>query len=138
MSRKYKQHGYQDSEAGARRPRSDGEAHPGRGRVETRYRRTIRCVECSAMFQFMDTVKITDQCKNCNADIHTCRNCKSFDPDAPHQCMKPIPARVESKNDRNMCELFSPKILIEKVVEERNREESSADAARKAFDALFK
>lgn len=87
----------------------------------------------------MDEVGITDKCRNCEADLHTCRNCKFFDPGAANQCMRPVPVRVEGKNTKNMCSLFSPKILVEKAVEEEPKEAASAvDSARKAFDDLFK
>jgi hypothetical protein len=137
MSRKYKQKGYQDgdSERPARpRPAANGEFV--RGRVETRYRRTIRCAECSANAQFMDELKPTDTCRGCNADLRTCRNCKFFDPGAPNECMQPVPRRIDGKNVRNECPLFKPKILFEKAVEEKR--EGPVNDARKAFDDLFK
>jgi hypothetical protein len=137
MSRKYKQKGYQDGGEERTRPRAPREEGATRGRVETRFRRTIRCAECGANVQFMDELKLTEACKHCNADLHTCRNCKFFDPGAPNECMRPVPARVESKNTRNMCTLFAPKIMVEKAVEEK-QEKNTNDSARKAFDDLFK
>lgn len=115
------------------RPRSEPWV---KGRVETRYRRSIRCVECSAIVSYVDEVQLTDICRNCNADIHTCRNCKFFDPGSPNQCMRPVAKRMDVKNERNSCPQFSPKILLEKAVSEKK--EDSSDAARRAFDDLFK
>ena len=136
MTRKYQQKGYQDSN-GERRTRRPASGDPAvKGRVETRFRRTIRCSECSASVQFIDQLKITETCRNCQADLHTCRNCKYFDPGAANQCMQPVTKRVDGKNTRNMCELFSPKILVENAVEEKP--ESKTNDARKAFDDLFK
>jgi len=137
MSRKYKQKGYQEGDGDRPRPRGPRDESAPRGRIETRFRRTIRCAECGSMVQFMDELKLTETCKHCNADLHTCRNCKFFDPGAPNQCMRPVPARIESKNTRNMCTLFSPKVIVEKAVEEK-QESSTSDNARKAFDDLFK
>lgn len=138
MSRKYKMKGYQQDDGQPRpRQRSGNNGHSARGRVETRYMRTIRCNECSATVQFIDEIKTADTCHNCSADLHTCRNCKFFDPGAPNECMKPVERRVDGKNSRNTCTLFGPKVLIEKAVENR-RETAPAESARKAFDDLFK
>jgi hypothetical protein len=137
MSRKYKQKGYQDEGGERPRARAPRDESAPRGRVETRFRRTIRCAECGATVQFMDELKLTETCKGCGADLHTCRNCKFFDPGAPNECMRPVPKRIESKNTRNMCPLFSPKVIVEKAVEEKQNNNSS-DSARKAFDDLFK
>ncbi len=137
MSRKYQQKGYLSDDSGTRRERRPkGEGQP-TGRVETRYRRTIRCAECSATVTYMDSIQVTDKCRNCDASLHTCRNCRAFDSGAPNQCLKPVTVRVEGKGDRNTCELFTPKILVEKMVEER-KETTTTDSARKAFDDLFK
>ena len=136
MSRKYRSKGYMDDDSDRQRPRRQHSDAPARGRVETRFRRTIRCSECSAPVTFMDEIQISDTCTNCGADLHTCRNCKFFDPGAANECMRDIPARIESKNTRNICTLFSPKVLVEKAVE--RRKETRSDDARKAFDDLFK
>jgi len=137
MSRKYRHKGYMSNDDDQRqRPRGKRNDSYTRGRVETSYRRTIRCVECSATVNFIDELKITDTCKNCDADLHTCRNCKFFDPGAPNECMKPVTQRIESKNTRNVCELFQPKVLVEKAVEAKKNQ--TADNARQAFEDLFR
>lgn len=136
MSRKYRQQGYMSDDTEKRREKKERSEETTRGRVETRFRRTIRCSECSAMVTYMDAIQTMDKCQNCSAWLHTCRNCVFFDPGKPNQCMKPVAVRVEGKGERNLCELFTPKILVEKAVEEKR--ETTVDSARKAFDDLFK
>ena len=137
MSRKYKMKGYLDEDNRDKKKKSSSKNDTFiKGRVETKYRRTIRCSECSAVVQFIDELKTTDTCKNCRADLHTCRNCKFFDPGAPNECLKKIEERVESKNTRNFCSYFKPKVLVEKAIE--SKKPSSRDNARKAFEDLFK
>lgn len=137
MTRKYRSKGYMDDDRNDRpRPKRAEGDRPAPGRVETRFKRTIRCVECSATVHFIDSLKFTDTCQNCNADLYTCRNCKFFDPGAPNECMQPVPQRVEGKNVRNTCPLFKPKVLVEKAVE--SRRDPGTDNARKAFDDLFR
>ena len=135
MSRKYRMQGYQGGDDDRPKTRKTPGEAPTRGRVETSYRRTIRCTECSAAVQFLDELKTSDTCQKCGCDLHTCRNCKFFDPGAPNECIRPVEKRVEGKNTRNSCPLFSPKVLVEKAVEKRTP--SVEKNARQAFEDLF-
>ena len=62
----------------------------------------------------MDSIRVTDKCKNCGTDLHTCRNCLNFDPSARNECTKPIEIRVSNKSINNVCPFFEPKVLVEK------------------------
>jgi hypothetical protein len=86
----------------------------GAGRVETKFHLVTRCNNCAAEFQVEDKIQAADRCKNCGTDLHTCRNCLNFDPAARNECMKPVEARVPSKNQNNFCAYFEAKVLIEK------------------------
>ena len=142
--RKYRQRGYQDDDrprspkparpprepgapAGARRLSQDGPKSvnmPG-------YREVVRCNECgnpvSADIGFLDA------CPRCGSDLHACAQCASFDPGSRFECMQPIKARVTPKKERNSCELFAPRVKVE-----RETTAPRQDDARKAFDDLFK
>ncbi len=59
-------------------PRPKG---PG-GRIETKFILVTRCNNCATEIQVMDQIQVTDKCKNCGTDLHTCRNCMNFDPAA--------------------------------------------------------
>jgi hypothetical protein len=139
MSRKYRQSGYQDSDRDRERkpkppPRPKG---PG-GRVETKFHLITRCNNCASEFQVEgDSLRVTDKCKKCGTDLHTCRNCINFDPAARNECTKAVEIRVANKSVNNVCPLFEAKVLIEK-------QGSGApppkvvDSHRQAFLDLFK
>ena len=122
MSRKYSQAGYMDTDRErkprvVRRPKSPRNPMGGdRGavRVETKFHLVTRCNNCAAEFQVTGQIQVTDRCKNCETDLHTCRNCLNFDPSARNECMKPVETRVSSKNLNNFCNHFEAKVLIEK------------------------
>jgi hypothetical protein len=114
MSRKYRQRGYQDTNDRERRPKPPPRPKGAGGRIETRFHLVTRCNNCAAEIQIADQVQITDKCRNCGTDLHTCRNCLSFDPSARNECIKPIEVRVANKGSNNTCPFFEPKILVEK------------------------
>ena len=84
----------------------------------------------------MDQIQVTDTCKNCGTDLHTCRNCLSFDPSARYECTKPIEVRVSNKSTNNLCPFFAPKVLIEK--QGSGAPPKREDSHRQAFLDLFK
>jgi len=117
VSQKYRQAGYMDSD---REDRSKPAARPEKsefkvsGRVETKFNLVTRCNNCAAEIQVAGEIQAIDRCKSCGNDLHSCRNCLNFDPAARNECMKPIEARVVSKNKNNFCAFFEAKVLIEK------------------------
>ena len=142
MTRKYRQRGYQQEDDRDRsrpkppppKPRGTG------GRVETRFQLMTRCNNCAAEIQVMEQIQVTDKCKNCGTDLHTCRNCLHFDPAARNECVKPVEMRIPNKSANNPCTFFEPKVLVEKQgggagVSAPARAENSH---RQAFLDLFK
>jgi hypothetical protein len=144
--RKYRQHGYQDSNrerpetpraprpapepgapAGARRISQDGPKNinmPG-------YRQVVRCSQCGAVIT--EEVGLASQCGKCGTDLRACSQCASFDPGSRFECMQPtLTARVAPKNRRNTCTFFEPRTTVE-----RETTAPRQDTARKAFDDLF-
>ena len=113
MSRKYRQHGYQDEDRD-KRPKPPPRPKGGGGRVETKFHLITRCNNCAAEMQVSEQIQVTDKCKNCGTDLHTCRNCLNFDPSARNECVKPVEVRVTNKGTNNLCVFFQPKILVEK------------------------
>ena len=113
-------------------PRPKGSA----GRVETKFQQVTRCNNCAAEIQLIDGIRVTDKCKNCGTDLHTCRNCLNFDPSARNECTQPIQARVTDKGRNNLCSFFEPKVLIEK--QGGGAAASKIDSHRQAFFDLFK
>ncbi len=136
MSRKYRQPGYMDSSR-ERKPKPPPRRKGSGGRVETKFHLITRCNNCAAEIQVMDQISVTDKCTACGTDLHTCRNCISFDPAARNECTKPIEVRVTNKSVNNFCPLFEPKILVEKQGSGA-APKTVVDSNRQAFLDLFK
>jgi hypothetical protein len=134
MSRKYRQQGYM-SEDREQRPKPPPREKGSAARVETRFEVTTRCNTCAAEILVAGQIQVTDMCRNCGTDLHTCRNCLNFDPSARNECVKPVEARVTNKSANNFCSLFEPKVLVEK---KGSAIASKSDGHRQAFLDLFK
>jgi hypothetical protein len=139
MNRKYRQRGYQDDDRDREKrpkpppsPRAKGSG----GRVETRFHLITRCNNCAAEIQISDRIQVTDTCRNCGTDLHTCRNCLNFDPSARNECRRPVEVRVVNKASNNLCQLFEPKILMEK--QGSGAAPKVEESHRQAFLDLFK
>lgn len=160
QDRKYRQHGYMDSDRDRSERRENGQK-PTRGPQGPRTLQdpngprlprlvqsvtASRCYSCSTTLPNGTDFKGT--CPKCNAALHCCKQCSQFEPSTRFQCLKPIPARLPYKDQRNECELFSPKVT---VMREGTPPAASASApavapdkvatpndARAAFDSLFK
>jgi len=154
--RKYRQRGYQDSDRD-RRPSQGGpqtpQQKPPADRIETRadkaerralegrapsmpgFHEVMRCARCGNTFT--EAIEADSRCRRCGADLHTCAQCESFDAGKRFECAQTISVRVSPKDVRNTCELFAPRVTIER--ETRSQAQPQApNSARKAFDDLFK
>ena len=152
--RKYRQRGYQDS-ARDRRPSQGGptipQQKPPADRIETRadkaerralegrapsmpgFHEVMRCARCG--HTFTDAIDADSRCKRCGADLRSCAQCESFDTGKRFECAQTIAARISPKDARNACELFSPRVTVER---ETHSQAQAPNSARKAFDDLFK
>lgn len=145
--RKYRQHGYQDSDRPPReapRPKAPPpERAPGRQLQDAAGPKTpnlmashevFRCARCGNRLGLPVTVGA--KCGKCGVAVHSCLHCVSFDTSARFECAQAISARVSPKDDDNLCTLFQARTTVE-------RETSTAAApggkpsARQAFDDLF-
>src|SRR2546428_758890 len=135
--RKYRQRGYMESdrEPHGSKPQSKPRNHEDReGPRSPRmmaFGKTVKCATCGA--KAPPNINIDSSCPECNADLHTFRQCTYFDPSAHFECRKSITERIVNKHARNTCELFEPRTVVE-------RETSSGPPtdARQAFAKLFK
>jgi len=135
--RKYRQRGYMDSDRESQRPKPQSKPQQQQHREGPRSPRmmafgeTSKCAACGA--KTPPNINDDTSCPNCNADLHSCRQCTYFDPSARFECSKSIPARIVNKQTRNTCELFAARTVVE-------RETSSGPPtdARQAFAKLFK
>jgi hypothetical protein len=135
--RKYRQRGYMESDRESQRSKPQSKPRDHEGREGPRSPRMmafgekVKCAACGA--KAPPNINVDSSCSNCNADLHTCRQCTYFDPSARFECRKSIAARIVNKHARNTCELFAARIVVE-------RETSSGPPtdARDAFAKLFK
>src|SRR5580700_8069152 len=159
--RKYRQHGYFDSNSSpsgnmngnVSRPKPSGPRPP----VDVtgpRLPRLVQAVTASRCYNCSTTLlpdtAFDGKCPKCGTALHCCKQCSHFEPSTRFQCNKPIPVRIPLKDQANVCTLFSPRVTVA-------REATSAQApggrpapgmntppprnasdARDAFDRLFK
>jgi hypothetical protein len=90
----------------------------------------FRCRDCGR--EASVEVAPASTCAQCGAALHSCVNCRSFDPSSRWECRAEIPAPVRSKTKANECELHAAKTVLELGAN------GKADDPRAAFDALFR
>jgi hypothetical protein len=139
--RKYRQRGYQDDNrprgekpAAARKPpelRDPRLPRDPKAPSLPGFRQLFRCARCGNP-EALD-VGSQSKCGKCGVDLHACIQCDSFDPGATFECRQTIRVRVSPKDARNECQIFSPRVQVE-----RETGSTAPTSARKAFDDLFK
>lgn len=152
--RKYRQHGYQDSDRDSyrsERPRPQGAKLPldVTGPKLPRLVESVvasRCFNCSATLP--PDIDFKGTCPKCGAALHCCKQCVHFDSSTRFQCLKPIPVRIAVKDQANECDLFKPRVTVArdappagvpKLAENGTiPAPRNATDARAAFDSLFK
>jgi hypothetical protein len=155
--RKYRQHGYQDSDRAnssyrTERPKPQSSKLPidVTGPKLPRLVQTVvasRCFNCAATLAPDTDFKGT--CPKCGAALHCCKQCVHFDSSTRFQCLKPIPVRIAVKDQANTCQLFSPRVTVARDVLPSGTVSRlgpaslmpaprNANDARAAFDSLFK
>lgn len=88
------------------------------------------CYSCGNEIELIDKIKRADTCEHCGADLHACKNCKFWDPNAHNQCRESVTVYEPDKEKANFCTYFVPR---EGAAEIEDRE-----SAFSALDALFK
>lgn len=158
--RKYRQHGYMDSDRDSKPAREDRPKPQGpRPPIDVtgpRLPRLVqhvaaaRCFNCSTALP--PDVDFNGVCPKCGAELHCCKQCNYFDPSTRFQCAKPIPVRIAVKDKANECALFKPRVTVARDGVSTNGHgpaaappttaappvPRNADDARSAFDKLFK
>ena len=131
--RKYRQPGYRNQRGAEPRPsRPPADDQPRSGGMLASHT-VSRCGACGAVLPVATAT--LEQCPNCRAPLHACRQCSHFDPGQRFECAQPIAERVGDKNARNACASFSLRVTVE--------QDASPDSTRpsdilRAFDNLFK
>jgi hypothetical protein len=136
--RKYRQHGYDDSGGERQKPSPDKPVRkdtfgprpvqmPGTHAVS-------RCAQCGTLLT--QGPEPSSRCPKCGFELHSCKQCTYFDPSSRFECTQPVPERIAKKDARNECRFYSISVRVEKQTS--TGVTTGPDAARKAFDSLFK
>jgi hypothetical protein len=157
--RKYRQHGYMDSDrdrAPSQRPGDRPKPPQGPRSLQDpngpRLPRLVQSVTASRCFSCSTTLpQGTDfkgLCPKCGAELHCCKQCAHFEPSTRFQCVKPIKERIPVKDKANECELFSPRVTVMRDAAPQTaapvnnaaavKDVRTPNDARAAFDNLFK
>src|SRR5438270_10200441 len=111
--RKYRQHGYSDSNL----PSGNGNGHsikpkpsgpkPSIDITGPRLPRLVQAVTASRCYNCATAVpagtSFNATCPKCSVALHCCKQCAHFEPSTRFQCLKPIPARIVGKDQVNEC-----------------------------------
>lgn len=80
---------------------------------------------------FPDNIGRREECPQCRADVHVCKNCEFHDVKAYNECRETQAEVVREKDRANYCDYFTPKINGVGGVDK-------AAALRAAAEALFR
>jgi len=98
---------------------------------------TFSCWKCGETIEVTaaaSRVGTRDACPRCDADLHSCRNCRFYDHTKHNQCAETQAEWVRDKEASNYCDYFSPNPILRAG----KRSLSPAENAKKKFDSLFK
>src|SRR5947209_9524078 len=105
--RKYRQQGYRNQGAEARRPQPPNADAPRSGGMLAKHT-VSRCGACGAVLPI--ATASLERCPNCRAALHACRQCTHFDTSRRFECAEPIPERLADKNARNERPSLAPRV----------------------------
>jgi len=95
----------------------------------------VICAGCQADLGRLDSVGRRDTCPSCSADLHSCRNCRFYDPRSYNECREPQAERVLDKTRSNFCDYFAPPAGVSGAPD---RPAAGAKPTRDELDRLFR
>ncbi len=97
----------------------------------------LNCWKCREKIDYPSGSRIAtgDTCPQCDSHLHSCRNCRFYDPGKHNQCAEPQAEWVREKAAANYCDYFQPNPTLYARGE---RPASKADDAKKKFASLFR
>jgi hypothetical protein len=66
------------------------------------------CAKCRNPYEVKDRIGRKDTCPKCDADLHTCLNCRHYNPRAHNECNETQAEWVREKDRSNFCDYFEP------------------------------
>ena len=67
----------------------------------------LQCHFCGAPVTLSEPIPREGECEKCGRDLHSCRNCRHFDPRYARSCRETMADPVDDVDRRNFCEYFS-------------------------------
>lgn len=93
---------------------------------------TCVCWKCGATLpELLLPLPRHEECPHCRTQLHVCRMCEFYAPEAPQQCREPVADPVADKQRANFCGYFRLNPQAYRAAPDRDA------AARQALDALF-
>ncbi len=89
------------------------------------------CFSCRREHTQESRLSYREECPDCRADAHVCKNCQFYDRAAYNECREPSAERVIEKERANYCDYFTPAAA-------QGEKESAQDKLKAAAEALFK
>lgn len=90
------------------------------------------CQHCGRPVPDGTIIGRTTVCEGCGRPLHTCVNCRFYEPGAYHDCREAVEELVEDKIRANFCDLF----ILSECRTGTKRDAGKNDARAKA-EALF-
>lgn len=96
----------------------------------------MQCSQCGReiVLKTAESVGRRDTCPQCDADLHTCLNCRHYDRTAHNECREVLAEWVRMKDRNNYCDYFAPAAAGQRLA----RPAGSGTDVRRKFDDLFK
>ena len=91
----------------------------------------VTCFKCSTKTDFDHKLGFRAECSQCGEDLHCCKNCRFFDPNAYNECKESSADVVREKERSNFCDYFE-------ALTDRASEDAKKDDLKSAAEALFK
>ena len=95
---------------------------------------TRHCHKCGWEWTLAGLPGRSESCHRCNADLHVCLNCTSYDLRAAHQCRDRRAEPVEEKAAGNFCENFD---FTRRTFVPKNTTDARESSAREQLKKLF-
>lgn len=89
------------------------------------------CFSCGKALSFSGEIGRREECPQCRADVHVCRNCQFYDPKSYNECREPQAEVIKEKDRSNFCDYF-------RFGGAKAHEQTSKEGLRAQAEALFK
>ena len=96
----------------------------------------LLCWNCGRPTGIKQRVSRSDNCYECDADLHCCRGCRHFGPGRRFQCKEPVETNHVNKEKANFCDFFQMRQVMKTAGGVTTKTENKEDR-QKRFDDLF-